>query len=59
MASIFKDEWPDLATKIVSVLVYDGLPVTTLEVVRQIRRHHDGQTQEETQWQNKKLIASI
>jgi 2-oxoglutarate/2-oxoacid ferredoxin oxidoreductase subunit alpha len=59
MASIFKDEWPDLATKIVSVLVYDGLPVTTLEVVRQIRRHHDGETQEETQWQNKKLIASI
>jgi 2-oxoglutarate/2-oxoacid ferredoxin oxidoreductase subunit alpha len=59
MASIFKDEWPDLATKIVSVLVYDGLPVTTLEVVRQIRRHHDGETQEETQWQNKKLIASV
>jgi len=60
MASIFKDEWPDLATKIVSVLVYDGLPVTTLEVVRQIRRHHDGETTEETQWQeNKKLIASI
>ncbi|HKA34720.1 MAG TPA: 2-oxoacid:acceptor oxidoreductase subunit alpha [Candidatus Binatia bacterium] len=60
MASIFKDEWPDLATKIVSVLVYDGLPVTTLEIVRQIRRHHDGETTEETQWQeNKKLIASI
>ncbi len=60
MASIFKDEWPDLATKIVSILVYDGLPVTTLEVVRQIRRHHDGETKEETQWQeNKKLIASI
>jgi 2-oxoglutarate ferredoxin oxidoreductase subunit alpha len=61
MASIFKDEWPDLATKIVSVLVYDGLPVTTLEVVRQIRRHHDGETtKEEPKWQeNKKLIASI
>jgi 2-oxoglutarate ferredoxin oxidoreductase subunit alpha len=60
MASIFKDEWPELATKIVSILVYDGLPVTTLEVVRQIRRHHDGETKEETQWQeNKKLIASI
>ncbi|HEY1371774.1 MAG TPA: 2-oxoacid:acceptor oxidoreductase subunit alpha [Candidatus Binatia bacterium] len=59
MASIFKDEWPDLATKIKSVLIYDGLPVTTLEVVRQIRRYHDGETQEETQWQSKKLIASI
>jgi 2-oxoglutarate/2-oxoacid ferredoxin oxidoreductase subunit alpha len=60
MASIFKDEWPDLATKIVSLLIYDGLPVTTLEVVRQIRRHHDGETQEEPKWQeNKKLIASI
>jgi 2-oxoglutarate ferredoxin oxidoreductase subunit alpha len=60
MASIFKDEWPDLATKIVSVLVYDGLPMTTLEVVRQIRRHHDGETKEEPKWQeNKKLIASI
>jgi hypothetical protein len=41
------------------VLIYDGLPVTTLEVVRQIRRYHDGETQEETQWQSKKLIASI
>jgi 2-oxoglutarate/2-oxoacid ferredoxin oxidoreductase subunit alpha len=59
MASIFKDEWPDLATKIVSILIYDGLPVTTLEVVRQIRRHHDGDIQEEPKWQQNKLIASI
>jgi 2-oxoglutarate ferredoxin oxidoreductase subunit alpha len=59
MASIFKDEWPDLATKIVSILIYDGLPVTTLEVVRQIRSHHDGNVKEETKWQQNKLIASI
>jgi 2-oxoglutarate ferredoxin oxidoreductase subunit alpha len=36
MASIVKDEWPDLGAKIQSVLVYDGLPVTAGEVVRQI-----------------------
>ncbi len=59
MASIFKDEWPDLATKIKSVLIYDGLPTTTLEVVRQIMRYHDGDIKEEPQWQQNKLIASI
>ncbi len=59
MASIFKDEWPELGEKIVSVLIYDGLPVTTLEVVRQIRQHHDGDMKEESKWQEKKLIASI
>ena len=57
MASIFKDEWPDLGAKIVSVLIYDGLPVTTLEVVRQIRQHHSGEIKEEEKWQEKKLIA--
>jgi 2-oxoglutarate ferredoxin oxidoreductase subunit alpha len=36
MASIIKDEWPDLGAKIQSVLVYDGLPLTAGEVVRQI-----------------------
>ncbi|MGH9892774.1 MAG: 2-oxoacid:acceptor oxidoreductase family protein, partial [bacterium] len=59
MASIVKDEWPELGSKIVSVLIYDGLPVTTLEVVRQIRQHRDGDVKEVTEWQEKKLIASI
>jgi len=58
MASIFKDEWPDLGAKIVSILIYDGLPVTTLEVMRQIRQHHSGDMKkEEEKWQEKKLIA--
>ncbi len=58
MASIFKDEWAELGAKIVSILIYDGLPVTTLEVVRQIRQHHSGDIKkEEEKWQEKKLIA--
>jgi 2-oxoglutarate ferredoxin oxidoreductase subunit alpha len=36
MAAIIKDENPDLGTKIVSVLVYNGLPVTAGEVVKQV-----------------------
>jgi hypothetical protein len=36
MASIIKDEWPALGAKIQSVLIYDGLPVTAGEVVKQI-----------------------
>ena len=36
MAAIIKDEYPDLGAKIVSVLVYNGLPVTAGEVVKQI-----------------------
>jgi 2-oxoglutarate ferredoxin oxidoreductase subunit alpha len=36
MAAILKDEWPELGTKIVSVLIYNGLPATPLEVVNQI-----------------------
>jgi 2-oxoglutarate ferredoxin oxidoreductase subunit alpha len=36
MASIVKDEWPALGAKIQSVLVYNGLPVTAGEIVRQI-----------------------
>jgi 2-oxoglutarate ferredoxin oxidoreductase subunit alpha len=59
MASIFKDEWPGMGAKIVSVLIYDGLPVTTLEVVRQIRQHSDGNLKEDAKWPEKKLIASI
>jgi len=36
MAAIIKDEWPELGAKIVSVLIYNGLPATPLEVVNQI-----------------------
>lgn len=36
MAAIIKDEWPELGTKIASVLIYNGLPATPLEVVNQI-----------------------
>ena len=36
MAAIVKDEWPELGAKIVSVLIYNGLPATPLEVVNQI-----------------------
>jgi 2-oxoglutarate ferredoxin oxidoreductase subunit alpha len=36
MAAIIKDEMPDLGTKIVSILVYNGLPITPGEVVKQI-----------------------
>ena len=36
MAAIIKDEHPELGHKIVSVLVYNGLPVTAGEVVKQI-----------------------
>ncbi len=57
MASIFKDEWPELGAKIVSILIYDGLPATTLEVVRQINQHRTGGRKEAQEWQEKKLIA--
>jgi 2-oxoglutarate ferredoxin oxidoreductase subunit alpha len=36
IAAIIKDEHPELGAKITSILVYDGLPVTAGEVVRQI-----------------------
>ncbi|HXG50118.1 MAG TPA: 2-oxoacid:acceptor oxidoreductase subunit alpha [candidate division Zixibacteria bacterium] len=36
MAAIIKDEYPGLGAKIISVLVYNGLPVTAGELVRQI-----------------------
>ncbi len=36
MAAIIKDEWPELGAKITSVLIYNGLPATPLEVVNQI-----------------------
>jgi 2-oxoglutarate ferredoxin oxidoreductase subunit alpha len=36
MAAIIKDEHPELGVKIVSILIYNGLPVTPKEVVSQI-----------------------
>jgi 2-oxoglutarate ferredoxin oxidoreductase subunit alpha len=36
MAAIIKDEMPELGAKIISVLIYNGLPVTAGEVVQQI-----------------------
>ena len=36
VAAIIKDEMPELGAKIVSILVYNGLPVTAGEVVKQI-----------------------
>ena len=36
MAAIIKDECPEFGTKLVSVLIYNGLPVTAGEVVKQI-----------------------
>ena len=62
MAAIFKEEYPEFATKIVSVLIYDGLPATAGEIVRQIREHRET-TEEEIEtkvdepWH--KQIASI
>jgi hypothetical protein len=36
MAAIIKDENPELGAKIVSILVYNGLPITPKSVVDQI-----------------------
>lgn len=36
MAGIIKEEYPELGAKIISVLVYNGLPTTAGEVVKQI-----------------------
>jgi 2-oxoglutarate ferredoxin oxidoreductase subunit alpha len=36
MAAIMKDECPELGAKIVSILVYNGLPLTAGEIVKQI-----------------------
>ena len=63
MAAIFKDEYPEFATKIASVLIYDGLPATAGEIVRQIDEHREGTTEElgtkvDESWQQKQ-IASI
>ncbi len=59
MASILKDEWPELGNRIASVLVYDGLPPTPKEIVRQIQEHQEKSKAGVQGWQQKKLIASI
>jgi 2-oxoglutarate ferredoxin oxidoreductase subunit alpha len=63
MAAIFKDEYPEFAAKIVSILIYNGLPATAGEIVRQINEHREGTTEEmqtkvDETWQQKQ-IASI
>lgn len=59
MAAILKEEWPELGTRIASVLVYDGLPPTPKEIVRQIQEHQEKSKAGVQGWQQKKLIASI
>ncbi len=59
MAAIFKEEWPELGAKIVSVLIYDGLPATAGEIVRQIQEHQRNSTTGAEEWREKRLIASI
>ncbi|HEX9878961.1 MAG TPA: hypothetical protein VGB25_02065, partial [Candidatus Binatia bacterium] len=59
MAAIFKSEWPELGAKIVSVLVYDGLPATPGDIVRQVREFLSTSGKEVKQWQAKRPIASI
>ncbi len=58
MAQILKAEWPELGPKILSVLIYDGLPVTAGAVVKQIQELR-GAKKEVKEWQEKRLIASI
>lgn len=58
MAQILKAEWPQVGQKIVSVLIYDGLPVTAGAVVKQIEDHRHGRKEVE-EWREKRLIASI
>jgi len=36
MAAIIKDENPTLGARIISILVYNGLPITPGEIVKQI-----------------------
>ena len=62
MAAIFKEEYPEFATKIVSILIYDGLPATAGEIVRQVEQHREAatngvETKVDESWQ--KQIASI
>ncbi|MBI3001767.1 MAG: 2-oxoacid:acceptor oxidoreductase subunit alpha [Deltaproteobacteria bacterium] len=59
MAAIFKEEWPELGAKIGSVLIYDGLPATAGEIVRQIKAHEANLRERVGEWRERKLIASI
>ncbi len=62
MAAIFREEYPEFATRIVSILIYDGLPATAGEIVRQVEQHREAatngiETKVDESWQ--KQIASI
>ncbi len=59
MAAILKAEWPELGSKIVSVLIYDGLPATAGEIVRQVREFLLTSGKEVKQGPPKPPIASI
>lgn len=59
MAAIFKEQWPELGAKIGSVLIYDGLPATAGEIVRQIKAHEANLRERVEAWRERKLIASI
>ena len=59
MAAILKAESPDLGTKIVSILIYDGLPATPGNIVRQVHEFLSTSGKEAKQWQAKRPIASI
>lgn len=62
MAAIFREEYPEFATRIASILIYDGLPATAGEIVRQVEQHREAatngiETKVDETWQ--KQIASI
>ncbi len=60
MAAIFKEDWPALGAKIVSVLIYDGLPVAAGEIVRQIEKHRKASSKvKQEPWQEIRQIASV
>ncbi|MDP6560096.1 MAG: 2-oxoacid:acceptor oxidoreductase subunit alpha [Candidatus Binatia bacterium] len=58
MAAICREEYPDLGTKIVSILIYDGLPATAGEIVRQIQQHGASSAARIEQWRQKRPITS-
>jgi 2-oxoglutarate ferredoxin oxidoreductase subunit alpha len=59
MAGIFKAEWPDLGSKIVSILIYDGLPITAGGIVKQIKEFQSSLGKEVEKWPVQRPIASI
>ena len=59
MAAIFKAEWPDLGSKIVSILIYDGLPITAGGIVKQIKEFQSSLGKEVEKWPVQRPIASI